>query len=184
MAGEQETRTNLKYALLGYLPGDKPLLEDLGIDFSAIKRNSMKVFFSKEAQFSNDFVGPLLFLALFGLLMVIRGRVYFGYLYYLAIISSVFIYALTLLMTNAEIDLGVVTILGYAFIPVLIFSFTTIALPVSKGLKIALGMLFAFWSTYISATEVTSRYNLQNKFLLLAYPMVLVYICFIIISIV
>lgn len=178
---------NLGHAITGYLPGDRPLLEELGIDFAAIKNESLRVFFCKgssELQ-GRDLFGPFLFFALFALVLVARGRVHFGYLYFLSIISSVFIYGLATLMSQAPIDLfGVVNILGYAFIPTLIFSWISAILPIAKGVKVAFGVGFGLWSMFVSTQGITQRYQVQQKFLLLAYPILLVYLCFVIIAVV
>ncbi|KAI5188587.1 protein YIPF5/7 [Nematocida sp. AWRm77] len=183
----EDPEPSLRNAFTGYAPGDKPLLEEIGIDFSAIKKETVRVMFfrSEEETGGRDLFGPLLFFVAFGVILVARGRVQFEYLYFLSIISSLFIYGLGTLMNNVPMELlEVVHILGYAFIPTLLFSCMSMVLPVSKVVKILFGVGFGAWSMFVSTQNLTKRYQIQHKFLLLAYPIFLVYMCFVIIAVV
>jgi protein YIPF5/7 len=180
---------DIKGALSGYLPGDPPLLSELGIDFSSIKKDSMLIFSimkwkTRDAEFENvssDLVGPACFLFLFALALLLNGRIHFGYLYFLSLTSSLSIYVLLKLMTVLDIDfLKVISILGYSFIPTLLFAFVNMLLPVSRKTKMVVGMAFALWSTHISSTVITNHFKLPHRQLLIAYPILMIYICFVI----
>lgn len=188
-APKEDLQIDIKAALTGYLPGDPPLLSEFGIDFYSIKKESMMVFKIMKWSFdstdfdavSSDLVGPIFFLILFALVLLLNGRVHFGYLYFLSIFSSLSIYLLLKLMTALEIGfLKVASILGYSFIPTLFFSVLNIFLPAARSSKLLTGIFFALWSTYISSTVITNHFKLRHKQLLVAYPILMIYTCFVI----
>lgn len=97
---------NLKAALTGTLPSDKPLLEELGIDFATIKRES-QIIFLKSVSDPRDLSGPLLFMILFCVLLLLRAIVFceqlvFGYIYFNAIFMCLFVYAIVNLLCGDE----------------------------------------------------------------------------------
>lgn len=181
-----ELRTSIRHALTGYKEGDKPLLVELGIDFDCIKRDSLRIFFLENTYRSTeDMVGPILFLLLYGLVLFIRGRVHIGHLYYLSALSCFFVYGITVLMNNTKVTaLGIMNALGYSLIPVLIFTVLNYMLPFSKLLKLFLGGLFSVWSTAVATREITRRFKIEEKGVLIGYPIFLVFTCFIILSVV
>ncbi|EIJ89618.1 hypothetical protein NEQG_00388 [Nematocida parisii ERTm3] len=138
----------IKNALIGYKEGDKPLLDELGIDFNAIKRDSLRIVFIKSTEHKDtmDMVGPLLFIILYGVILFIRSAVHIGYLYYLSTISCMFIYVLLILMNNNNriSILGIINALGYALIPILIFATIGKFLPTEKSFKLFIGALFFY----------------------------------------
>ncbi|OAG32240.1 hypothetical protein NEIG_01925 [Nematocida sp. ERTm5] len=177
----------IKNALIGYKEGDKPLLDELGIDFNAIKRDSLRIVFIKSTEHKDtmDMVGPLLFIILYGVILFIRSAVHIGYLYYLSTISCMFIYVLLVLMNNNNNRisiLGIINALGYALIPILIFATIGKFLPTEKSFKLLIGALFSIWSTVVSTTEITRRFQIQDKGVLIGYPIFLVYSCFMMLS--
>lgn len=182
MTGEE---ASLKRALTGYLPGDRPLLEELGVDFASIRRDAQRVVGVEKLQNnSNDLVGPILMVVVFGLVLAIRGRVGLGYLYFLSILSSLFVYGITSLMNDVPVELiGVTNIMGYAFLPTLVFALSAMLVPVEKKYKLLVGLGFSAWSTAVFVSGVAHRFRIHNKALLLAYPVLLVYICFMIVGI-
>ncbi|KAI5184306.1 protein YIPF5/7 [Nematocida homosporus] len=184
---DQNYDVSIANALSGYLPGDMPLLDDLGVDFYTIQRDTLRVFFVKrEAERrTNDVTGPALFLVVFALILAIRGRVHFTYMYSLFAVCSFFICGLISTMQKKPITLlSIINILGYAFVPILLFALLSVIIPCGKGLKLFFGIGFALWSTTVSTLEVINRYAISNQVLLLGYPIFLVYICFMIIAVV
>ncbi|KAH9386933.1 protein YIPF5/7 [Nematocida major] len=182
-----EVRSSIKHALTGYREGDRPILEELGVDFSAIKRDSLRIFLvnSHFAKETDDMVGPILFLALYGALLVLRGRVHIGHLYYLSALSCIFVYGVTVLMNSTPVSaLGVVNALGYSLIPVLIFTVGTHVMPSCKTLRILIGCGFSLWATAVAAVEITRRFRIEEKGILIGYPIFLVFTCLVILSVV
>ncbi|KAI5180411.1 protein YIPF5/7 [Nematocida sp. AWRm80] len=177
MEGEE---FDFKKAILGYTESDGPLLTELGINIPVIYCNMRNIL--SNVHISDDTIGPMLFLSLFTILLLIRGRVYISYIYFLSIINILFIY--TILNTLINIDMySTISIMGYSFLPTLIFSLINIIFP-GKSIKMAFGVLFGLWSTFCAVKNARYKYNVQNKTLLITYPIFLVYLCFIIIAIV
>ncbi|KAI5171282.1 protein YIPF5/7 [Nematocida sp. LUAm3] len=182
---EEKIEVNVREALLGYLPGDAPLLQELGIEFSSIRRDILRIFFmSKPHEKSgNDLTGPLLFLTLFSFILMVRGRVHLTYMYLMFSLSFLFIFFLNRLLHNSSLSfLSLMNILGYAFAPTVIFSFFCGIMPFGKKLKLAIGVVFSIWSSVISTSEINRRCGIQNKSFLLGYPILLVFLSFSIIS--
>jgi len=173
-------------ALFGKLPGDVPLLQEIGVDFRSIKEDVIRSLLAREGRkATEDLFGPFIFYAVFSLVLAARGRVHVGYLYFLSILSSFFIYLIISLVNSSSIGFfGIVNVLGYAFIPTMVFGCISAVFPGGKVLKIVAGMFFGLWSTSISVREIVSRFNIRNKLVLVAYPVFLVYMCFIIIAII
>lgn len=184
---EGNQKVCIRRALTGRLPGEAPLLEELGVDFTSIKRDSLRVFFIKtEAPAeSNDIIGPSLFLMLYGGILAIRGRVQPTYIYFLFTLSCLFVYgASSMMCTSGGISfLGVVNSLGCSFIPACVFAVLSTVISVNKKISLFGGMVFAFWCTFSATAEIISRYPMQNRAVLVGYPILLVYICFIIIAV-
>lgn len=179
-------RRQIKDALTGYREGDEPLLDELGVDFRSIKKDSLRVLFIRreEDKDSDDMIGPILFMLIFGTVLILKGKVHFGYLYCLSILSCFFIYGVTVLTNNSSIRaVGIANTLGYSMIPVLLFSVISHALPGGKVAKLSIGGLFSLWSTVVSTHEILRRFKVDNRGVLIGYPIFLVYMCYILIAI-
>lgn len=94
----------------GY-PGEPPLLEELGVNFSHIKLKARGNHISQALYTANnpqtitvlnpfgridthimddsDLAGPVLFFLLFGFFLLFSGKIHFGYIYGLALIGSI-----------------------------------------------------------------------------------------------
>lgn len=182
---EEKIQVNVREALLGYSPGDPPLLQELGIEFSSIRRDILRIFFlaKPHEKSGNDLTGPLLFLSLFSLILMVRGRVHLTYMYLMFSLSFLFIFLLNRVLHSSSLSfLSVMNILGYAFAPTVIFSFFCGVLPLGKRLKMAIGVVFAIWSSGISTSEIIRRCGIQNRSFLVGYPILLVFLSFTIIS--
>ncbi|KRH92455.1 hypothetical protein M153_5908000453 [Pseudoloma neurophilia] len=98
---------DFKAAFLGYEEGDLPLLEELGINFKVIKQQIMSIYFLRKTMkidnfsnyssqlyendtvnqnvIENDLTGPLIFLIVLCLALLLQGKVLFGCVYFLSI---------------------------------------------------------------------------------------------------
>lgn len=179
--------------LTGYLPGDEPLFTELGISFADITKESMVMFnILRQGFFATDFksassdlVGPAIFMVLFAVVLLLNGRIHFAYLYLLSLTSCISMYLLLKLMTPLNIEFFKVTnILGYSFVPTLLFAIVNLLLPLQRSSRLVVGFFFALWSTYIASTVMVGHFQLKKKQLLIAYPILMIYTCFIITAIV
>lgn len=172
-----------KEALTGSLPGDSPLLYELGIDFDLIKSESLlsvKALSRNNIPIVNpsDVTGPFVLIALFALSLVLHGKIHFGYVYLISLSSCMFLYFLNKLISTENVRFAVCcSILGYSFVPVFVFSFVDLAIRwTGLVVRLVLGLLSALWSTYAAATLFSRYLKLSDKTLVVGYPLFLTYI--------
>eukprot|EP00924_Labyrinthula_sp_SR-Ha-C_P005954 snap_masked-scaffold_14-processed-gene-10.24-mRNA-1 protein AED:0.07 eAED:0.10 QI:0/0/0/1/1/1/2/0/206 len=141
---------------------EPPLLEELGINFDHMYTKTLSVLnprkqMDREILEDADWAGPILFCAVLGFFSMFTGKFQYGYIFGLGVIGCSLLY-LVLNLLNAEgkgIDsYRVVSILGYALLPVVLLSPFTVITSLSEGL---IGPIFSFgaifWSTY-TATQL------------------------------
>ena len=179
-------RVDLKGAFIGYLEGDPPLLRDLGIDLHTIFTESRVVFeiFGRKTSSFNcktaDSVGPLFYSFLYSVFLMASGKVHFGYIYFLSLISNVFVYFIVNVLSESHINIfESYSIIGYAQIPMVLFAFCGIFLQsVSVPLKLVFGTFSALWSGGTASLIFVRFLNIEELFCIVLYPVFLVYFCF------
>lgn len=183
-------KIDIKSALLGSLPDDKPILEELGIDFSTVKKESkliFKVLKTRPVDFSfiknADLSGPFIFLVLYTIALVINYRVHFGYIYFISLLTSTFMYFLLNVIDDKQIGfVECCSVLGYSLPPVIVFSFINlITCRMNLGFRLTMGMAFAGWSAYTASVVFSQYLSLINKHLVIGYPLLLAYVGYILI---
>lgn len=180
-------KMDIKSAFVGRMPEDPPLLEDLGIDFGTIRKESrlvFKVLQRTPVDFSfvrnADLSGPIIFVILYTFGLVLNYKVHFGYIYFISLVTTVSMYFLLNVMDTKAIGfLECCSVLGYSFLPIVLFSFLSILMGrLGGGFRIGCGLVSAGWSSY-TASVVFCRYlSLANKYLVLGYPLLLAYVGF------
>lgn len=165
---------------------EPPLLEELGIHVPSIMAKMRAVLnpFSKyESSFADeaDMTGPVALGLLLGLLLMLQSKIQFGVIYGLGLVGCISIYVVFNLMSQRGIDLYRSTsILGYALLPIVILSFLAVILPVRKvhTLGIVVGGGCTAWSTTTATKIFVAVLSLQDQTLLVAYPLLLLYVSF------
>ncbi|EJW04605.1 hypothetical protein EDEG_01189 [Edhazardia aedis USNM 41457] len=172
-------RIDIKSALTGRLPNDPPLLQELGIDFTAIK-NETKLILNPNANFEkSDITGPLIFMFFYALCLFANGKMHFGYVYFITLSSNLLIYFLLNVIKTTQKGVEFVkcfSILGYSFVPVMGFAFINIIL---APFKYILGIFAAFWSCYVASIVFCRYLEMEDKKFIIGYPILLVYICYV-----
>lgn len=171
----------------GY-PGEPPLLEELGVNFSHIKSKTMTVLnplrqIDQHIMDDSDLAGPILFFLLFGTFLLLSGKAHFGYIYGIALVGTLSQYAILNLMALRSIDFTrTASVLGYCMLPLVANS----ALGVLINMDNAFGYIFSaftiFWCTYSSSAIFVSYLQLSEMRFLVAYPLALFYGIFSIMS--
>lgn len=180
-------RVSFRLALNGSLPNDPPLLDELGIDLSHIRGESLlPLKILKRAGLppggtSDDIMGPILFLSLFALLLVLHGKLHFEYIYIISIVSCLLIYFLLNLISIREISLiACCNILGYSMGPVVLYSMlSTLISPLGLLVRTAVGIAMAGWSAYTASAVLSYKLDLSSRMLIIGLPLLLSYVCFI-----
>lgn len=182
---------DLRSAFTGYSEGDPPLLQDLGIDFGTISTESKVIFdvFRKSTKCFDcktaDNVGPYIFSFLYSMFLMVNGKIHFGYVYFLTLVSNLFVYFLMNVLSETQINIfESISVMGYAQIPVVIFAFVEIFLKyLSTPVQLALGLVFALWSAATASLIFVKFLEIERLFCIVLYPLFLIYFCLTLIAI-
>lgn len=112
---------------------------------------------------------------------------HFGYIYGFGVLSCVFMYLLTnLLSPERSIDIyRVCSVLGYCLLPIVALAAINIVVAVKDmGLAgFALASLCILWSTHTASRFFEKALYMSEQKYLLMYPVALVYSCFVLIAV-
>lgn len=176
----------------GY-PHEPPLLEEIGINFDHIITKTKIAFnpvnsksaLSEEILHDSDLAGPLIFFLLFGLFLLLAGKVHFGYIYGVALFGTVSLHELSKFMGNNESSspaklrfFNTASILGYCFLPLCFLSLIGVFISLETKIGYFLGALFVAWSTLSSSAFLDSLLQLHGARALIAYPLMIYYSVF------
>lgn len=174
-------RLDIKSALTGSLPGDKPLLEELGINFQTIK-TELKLLLNPEKDFDHsDVTGPIIFTVLYSLLLFFSGKMHFGYVYFITLTSNFLLYFLVNVLkasSNSADFVFCFSVFGYSFVPIVVHAFISL---IYKS-KI-LGALSVAWSVYIASNVFCKKLEMERMRWIVGYPIMLVYVCYLLMTI-
>lgn len=178
----------------GYVPepdefeNEPPLLEELGIDVDHIwRRIQSVVFFRKigdDLISDLDMGGPLFIALALGILLMFAGKVHFGYIYGLGVLGCVGAWLLVNVMSNKQgIDLyTTMSICGYGLLPVVFLAFVGVFVRLSGAFGFIISALTVLWCTVTASRFLECAVNMYHQRWLVAYPIALIYICFVLIT--
>lgn len=178
---------DFKTLFTGSLPEDKPFLEEMGIDFGAIKRestlvfNKTKIYEDENNTGTFDLVGPLFLISAYAIALTLRGKLHFGYIYMLCMFFSIGIFSLLNLLADEYAGLTTCcNIIGYSFLPICLFAWSNAFLfLLPKKFKLMLGVLADVWSSFVGSKVLCRRLNIQNKTFVVGYAMFLGYFTYV-----
>jgi hypothetical protein len=175
---------------------EPPLLEELGVNFPHIYSKSRAVLFpygkhaknlEHDVMDDNDLAGPLAFALGLGGELLLSGKLHFGYVYGFGISGWV---AMTLLLNllnpNGAVSAWtVVSILGYALLPVNFLAGVNVVFRIGKlgWMGMVLAMLTIGWCTAASTRLFERGCDMRSQRFLVAYPSALLYSAFVMITI-
>ncbi|KAJ2370065.1 hypothetical protein H4S02_007595 [Coemansia sp. RSA 2611] len=169
----------------GGFPNEPPLMEELGINFQHIKSKTLAVLnplkpLDTKIYDDSDMAGPLLFILVLGTFLLLSGKSQFGYIYGVALMGTVGIWAILNLMSQEGIEvMRTASILGYCLLPVVFLGSIGLAIDLKTGqLGTFAAILPIAWSTYSSATMFVTVLSMSEQRLLVAYPVCLFYTSF------
>ncbi|KND05137.1 transporter YIP1 [Spizellomyces punctatus DAOM BR117] len=174
----------------GGFADEPPLLEELGINFSHIKKKGVTVLnplraVDKHIMDDTDLAGPILFVLLFGGFLLLSGKINFGYVYGVAMLGCVSVYAILNLMSESGIDgYRTASVLGYCLLPMVVLSSVATLLQLSGHIVgLILSALSVLWCTYSASKMFTTVLSMSEQRLLVAYPVGLLYSAFALLAI-
>ncbi|RIB11837.1 hypothetical protein C2G38_1887213, partial [Gigaspora rosea] len=168
----------------GGFPGEPPLLDELGINFEHIKSKSLAVLnplrtVDKDIMADTDLAGPLLFCLIFGVCLLLTGKIHFGYIYGVALLGCFSIYMILNLMSESGIDgYRTASVLGYCLLPMVLLSCVGVVVPLSGPIGLFASALAVGWCTYSSSTMFVTVLQMSEQRILVAYPVGMLYVCF------
>jgi len=176
---------------------EQPLLQELGINFQDIWQNTKRAILFKskgityQSQHSGDgqggvtsgadLAGPLFFVLVYGLLLLLSGKLHFGYIYGVGLFGTVTLHVLFKLMSNQPLNLQLLqtaSILGYSFLPLCLLSGIAVVTSLDNKLGFLTGFLFVIWCTSSSSGELVKVLQLHNARVLVGYPLFIFYTVF------
>lgn len=175
------------FSTSGY-PGEAPLFEELGVNFSHIKAKTMAVLGMRSTSLSEDVIqdsdmaGPILFCLLFGTLLLLSGKTHFGYIYGVALFGTVSLHWLFKLMSSA-LDGGLdflrtASVIGYCLLPLVLLSALAILVQLNNVIGYSLAVVCVSWCTWAASGFFVRVLNLSNARPLVAYPLGMFYSVF------
>lgn len=185
MAGQLSHGLLAAFGTSGY-PGEPPLLEELGINFQHIKAKTQAVLnpFNKnitsDIMADSDLAGPILFVLLFGTLLLLAGKVQFGYIYGVGLFGVVSLHYLFKFMSN-DIQIDIIrsaSVIGYCLLPLVLLSVVGVLTSLDNTIGYILSAIAVFWCTYSASGFFVIVLKLHNVRLLIAYPLGLFYSVF------
>jgi hypothetical protein len=167
---------------------EPPLLEELGIDVDHIYRRIQSVVFfrkiGEDLVSDLDMGGPLFIAFALGMLLMFAGKVHFGYIYGLGVMGCIGAWLLVNVMSNKEgIDLyTTMSIVGYGLLPVVLLAFFGVFMKLTGPVGIFLSVCTVIWCTVTASRFLECAVNMFHQRWLIAYPVMMIYICFVIIT--
>ncbi|CAG9533386.1 unnamed protein product [Cercopithifilaria johnstoni] len=169
---------------------EPPLLEELGINFSHIKQKTLAVLnpvgsVPPHVIADQDLAGPLVFCLLFGVALLLHGKIHFGYIYGIGALGCVGIYALLNLMAadNSISFTCTASVLGYCLLPMAILSMIAAIFSFQDVLGYLIASAAVIWCSVASSKLFVTTLSLDEQRLLIAYPCALLYCVFALLAI-
>lgn len=173
------------FGMSGYA-NEPPLLEELGINFQHIKTKTLAVLnplnrnITSDIMADSDLAGPILYVLIFGTLLLLAGKVQFGYIYGVGLFGIVTLHYLFKLMSN-EIQLDLLrsaSVIGYCLLPLVLISIVGVFVSLDNSLGYISSVIAVGWCTYSASAFFVAVLKLQNVRALIAYPLALFYTVF------
>lgn len=188
----------------GSLPGEPPLLVELGINLDHILYKSLAVlnpFKNIPASIMDDadLAGPFLYCILFPIFLLFSGKVHFSAIYGVALFgwSAIWVLMNSMYSPNTlDASAGyrdhsgsqsqsrgidgsrTASVLGYCMLPMLFLAATSMFLRLNSILGYVLGLCSTLWCTTSASTMFVAVLAMRNQYCLVAYPIFLFYSAF------
>uniref|UniRef100_A0A7S3D7D5 Protein YIPF n=1 Tax=Palpitomonas bilix TaxID=652834 RepID=A0A7S3D7D5_9EUKA len=175
---------------------DEPLLDELGIHPSHILKRTLLIcqpWKSVKSAASghrddllddNDMAGPLLFCFALGFLLLLQGKMSFGYIYGVGMVGCVGIYALLSMMVNEhKLEFfRVVSYLGYSLLPIVFLAVPAVFITAQSAVMYVMVVVAVVWATRSAASLFVAAEGMDKQRYLIAYPIGLFYLGFALIA--
>mmetsp|Transcript_12532 Transcript_12532/g.22762 ORF Transcript_12532/g.22762 Transcript_12532/m.22762 type:complete len:268 (-) Transcript_12532:74-877(-) len=168
---------------------EPPLLEELGINFNHIMQKTLAVLIPtktlhQEIMADTDMAGPLCFCLLLGFCLLLTGKIHFGYIYGFGLIGCLGMYIILNLMSSKFIDFyRTMSILGYCLLPIVSLAASSIVFSLKGHLGFWAAVVSILWCTVAATRFIEATLDMRPQRYLVAYPLMLLYSCFALITV-
>ncbi|KAK8798745.1 hypothetical protein WA158_007829 [Blastocystis sp. Blastoise] len=169
---------------------EPPLLEELGIDFKHIIKKTLFTLnptgtVSQDLLDDADLTGPVLFLFLLSSLLLLSGKIQYGYVFGFGLCGCFLMtLLLNLISTTNSVDLTHTTsILGYGILPLLSLAIVKIFFSLNNIFGFIFTCFVLFWCTFACTRLFEASMNMREQRYIIAYPVLLLFVTFAIITI-
>lgn len=167
---------------------EPPLLEELGIDMrNVVKKLKTTTLLQKPLEDfmeESDMTGPILLMTCLGMLLLLKRKISFGFIYGYGFFGSLIIYFLLNMLLDNYIQLyDVISLIGYNIAPILFVSVLNLFVNLRNPLGILLSVFFSILSTFQVVRILGTKFKLEKTKSLISYPLFLLYQTFIILII-
>ena len=169
-----------------------PLLEELGVRPEQILLK-LKTVLNPTATVERsqledaDLAGPILLCFALGVTFLLHGKIsFFGYVYGFSVIGAIILHMLISLLHTEGQQLRfslTASVLGYSLLPVILLAALSILISLRGVLGVVLVVGAITWSVHSSMRMFDAKLQLAEVYWLVCYPVVLLYSCFALISV-
>jgi protein YIPF5/7 len=134
----------------------------------------------------SDMAGPLVFCLALGFFLLLTGKLHFGYIYGFGMLGCGSLYLLVNLLADqgASLDLSrTFSVMGYCLLPIVMLSALSVLIDLKGTVGAVLGVSAIAWCTFAAARIFEAALGLSQHRWLIAYPALLFYACFALITI-
>lgn len=131
-----------------------------------------------------DLAGPVCFCLLLGACLLLSGKVHFGYIYGFSMCGCLSLQGIISLMHPTGLDFWqACSVLGYCLLPVIFLAALGIVISMKGLFGLVLATAAIAWSTLAATRLIDAKLHLTEQYWLVAYPVMLLYSCFVLITI-
>jgi len=179
------------YFGLSTLDGEQPLLVELGVDFTTIIEKTKSALNPSKSldpslMSDGDIAGPFVFCLALGFMLMLAGKLQFGYVFGFGVAGCAAIYTVLNLMSQKEtgIELHVVfSVLGYSLIPIVFLASVAVLVPLNGAAGWILVPPSILWCTVTATRFFEAVLGAREQRYLIAYPVFLFFACFALITV-
>lgn len=177
----------------GSFDEDAPLLEELGIDVPAILHRIKAIltfrFAASDAE-SLDLGGPIIFMSIFAMAHLLVGKLHFGYILGWMVVGSILLWFILSSIASGSNDGDPVegthldlysccSIVGYSLLPLVMHALLSLLFPRRSIVTFTIAVLAVLWATGTASKLFILRSRpLRGKTVVVAYPCMLMYTAF------
>lgn len=126
-----------------------------------------------------DLAGPLVFCLLFGGMLLLSGKVHFGYIYGMGLLGCLAIFIVLNLMSMVSVSVScVVSVLGYCLLPMVLLSALSLLISLQGIIGTILTIATVLWCSWSASKLFITALQMDSQQPLVAYPCALVYAVF------